>query len=325
VDAALEAARGARDARDPLGRRDVVLTAVHNEARLLIRLGRLDEAAERLAGLEREALRTGDRARLGIGLVASAEVARRQRDPLRAIELLRRAIGALGEALESKSAVPATRATYGAALLQWGRAAERLGERGEAANRYERAHKVFAELGSGVGTAECQDRLGRLAFADGDLVRAEALLARALSQYEALGSERQLSCRMRLARVVLRAEPRRTWSVVERIEPQLGRLDHRGQAAATLGLRLVRCALDGDWLGWDLVIAEASEQLPPQVPSALGAAWLGWLAGEAAALSGERDRADRALRLAEGVFRVIGDGGVAAEVAASRTTSVAPG
>jgi eukaryotic-like serine/threonine-protein kinase len=317
LDAALAVAVRAAEAASRCGWHQVAFAAAEAEARLLIRLRRLDEARALLERLEAEAERTGDRGRLGVALAAQAEVARRSGDVGEAGARLQRAIGALGEALEVR--VSSTiKAHLGQALLDWGRAAEALHRRDEAGARFRRAHQVFSELGSGIGVAECLDRLGRLAFEDGELDRASELLGRALSQYEALGAERQLSCRMRLARVALRTEPPevwadRVWPVVERVQPQLARLDHRGRLAATYGLQLVRHALDGDWLAWDQALGEAAEA-PPDAGAALGAAWLGWLAGEAAVRAGQAERGRVALRAAAALFRSMGDRARAAEV-----------
>ncbi|MEQ1505114.1 MAG: protein kinase, partial [Myxococcota bacterium] len=271
-EAALVDARRAKVAAHRFDWSEVAFNAAEAEARLLLRLRRLPEAEALVEQLERDANRARDRGRLGIALAGQAEVARRKGELGVAVERLQRATVVLEEAIEGKPS-GTLRAMLAQVQLDWGRAVEASGRLEEAAARYERAQQLFAQLGSGLGVAECHDRLGRIAFARGALGHAEVLLTRALSQYEALGSERQLSCRMRLARVVLRLDPMRTWAVVERIEPQLARLDHRGRLAATYALQLVRHAVDRDWAGWDTAFVETRQHVP-QVGAAIGAAWL---------------------------------------------------
>jgi serine/threonine protein kinase/tetratricopeptide (TPR) repeat protein len=328
LDQALETAHRARTAATRFGWADVAFVAAEAEARLTMRLGRLADAEALLQRLQAEAEQAGDRPRVGVVLVDRAEVARRRGEPLRVVEHLRRAVAAL----EGGSRLDLARAE-----LEWGRAAAASGDAREATRRLGSALGAFETLGAALGAAECADRWGRVAAGAGDLDTAERMLTRALSQYEALGSERALACRMRLAQVVLRKDPARTWPIVERAEPWLAamrrrrdppaddrsgpslspspapRVDHRGRLAATFALKLVRRGLDRDWVGWDETFAEASAQAAHLAGSA-GPAWLAWIAGEAAVRAGEVARGTAALQAAALLFRAAGDRALAEEV-----------
>ncbi len=184
---------------------------------------------------------------------------------------------------------------------------------------YRRALEAYEALGSGLGTAECLDRMGRLAFDIGALGEAEDRLSRALSRYEALGGARALPCRMRLARAVLRRAPGEVWPIVAKIQPRLARLEHTGRVAVAQGLRLLRAALDGQPDVFDEALAEVQDSLvvlaggaDPTATTAV--AWLAQLAGEAALKRRLIQRGELALRGAAGIWRALGPISQAAEI-----------
>jgi tetratricopeptide (TPR) repeat protein len=288
---------------------DVRGTAGMVEARLLVRLRRLDEAEALIRKLLAEA---GEDRRRAVLLAILGEVARRRGELDRAADLLDRALAKFPTT--SPEGPPAWEAEVADALVERGRVAEALGDAQGARSGYREARDRFERIGAGAGAAECLDRVGRLQLRAGELAAAEASLQKALSRYEALGSERQLACRMRLARALVRRDPARVWPVVERTESLLARLDHPARVAAGLALKLVRHALDGAWSAWDATLAEAAEAAPRAGAGAYGAAWLAWIAGELAVARGEVGRGRVALRGAATLFAAIGDRALAAEV-----------
>jgi serine/threonine protein kinase/tetratricopeptide (TPR) repeat protein len=311
---ALEAARQALAGARRHGWAEVAFHAAETEAQLLLRLGRLPEAEQLLQHLEAEARRLSDPLKLGAALAGQAHVARRKRQLALSLDKLEQAIVWLQRADPAQ-----VQARLPQAQLDRGRAAEGAGDPAGARRRYDEALAGFQKLGAGLGMAESHDRLGRLSFAEGDLTQARSCLSLALSQYEALGSERQLACRMRLARVVLRLspDPAEAWAVAAQVEPLLSRLDHRGRLAAGYALQLVRHGLERDWPAWDEALAKVAAD--PQLAASVGTAWLCWLAADAARLGEQPLRAETALHAAEALFLAAGDRASAAELVSART------
>jgi serine/threonine protein kinase/tetratricopeptide (TPR) repeat protein len=314
---ALASARAALSGARRHGWAEVAFRAAETEAQLLLRLGRLPEAEQLLEHLEAEARRLSDPLKLGSALVGQAHVARRKRQLVLSLDKLEQAIVSLQRADPAQ-----VQARLPQAQLDRGRAAEGSGDPAGARRRYREALEGFQKLGAGLGMAESHDRLGRLSFSEGALEEARASLALALSQYEALGSERQLACRMRLSRVVLRLtrDPAETWAVVAQVEPLLARLDHRGRLAAGYALQLVRHGLERDWTAWDEALAQVTADL--QSGASVGTAWLCWLASDAAQLGAQADpaqaeRAQSARLAAEALFLAAGDRTAASELAVS--------
>ncbi|HHO52224.1 MAG TPA: serine/threonine-protein kinase PknK, partial [Deltaproteobacteria bacterium] len=203
VDRALQEVRRARAAAERPRWGLVGRTALLEEAKLLLRQRALPEAEALFERLRRSAEAQGDAGRQGAALAGMARVAWRRGALVRAAALQDAALEAFAAA-EAAEQPGSWRIEHADTWVQRGRSAEVQGAPSEATVLYRRALEAYEALGSGLGTAECLDRMGRLAFDIGALGEAEDRLSRALSRYEALGGARALPCRMRLARAVLR-------------------------------------------------------------------------------------------------------------------------
>ncbi len=310
-DAALIEAQRAATAAARHGWTEVALEALQTEAQLWVLLNRRKDAEARWSELLRRAESGGDHARRGIALAGLAELSRSRGDFLSAT-------GQLDDALEALAQGHA-HTDHAAALTLRGRCAEAAGDSQAAQAFYAQALEHFEAQGSGLGVAEALDRIARLALDDGRDAEARDHLQRALSRYEALGSERAFACRMRLARAQLRVDPSAVWGVVLGAESALGRLDHEGRMAAGHALQLVRTALDANWAAFDQRLTELAAKVPRQGHSPGVIAWLGHIAGELCVAAGEADRAARTLGAAATIWRAAGMLGQAAEVERSLT------
>ncbi|MBX2801816.1 MAG: protein kinase [Myxococcales bacterium] len=348
LEEAVQGADRARTAARVYGWGEVERTALLVQARLQLqhRSGRkeaLVEASGLFEGLVESARRAGDDARLAAALGGLAKVAWQQREIRRAADLQDSALDVYVRLASASGPGGAWEVDRADTLLQRGRSAEALERTDEAIAMYRQALAHFEGLGSGLGAAECLDRLARLALrrapplgtavpsdntsttqrvAFAPLAQAEELFGRALARYEALGGDlRAFNCRMRLARTVLRRSPEEVWPIVARVEPLLARLGHGSRMAASVSVRLLRAALDGSWSVYDEALAEAQSSFAalmgaknPQGP--LIVAWMSQLAGEACLARYQDDRGHATLRGASMIWRAMGQSQQAEEVEA---------
>lgn len=289
------------------------LTALLAEARLLLRMGRSDDAEARFERLEALARSRGDAARRGAAWAGLARLAWRRSDPKRTVELQDLALTAFEEMRQRGPAqgADAWNIEYARILLQRGRSSQALGSPVQAATMFRQALEQFEALGSGVGSAECLDRLGTLAMEDVRFEEAVRLFTRALSRYEALGSERAVPCRMQLAQAMLQTSPAKAWPVAARLEPTLAHLSHDARVTASQGLRLLKAALEQQGEKYDKVLPEVVSGVSALSRAGDGAAatllaWMAQLSGEAWRVHGNPDRAMIALRGASAIWRALG-------------------
>ncbi len=289
------------------------------QARLALELRQLDLAEQLFDSLGTEALELRDHGRHGSALLGLAQVAFKKSKYLLAASLLEQADQVFGRATHDPEAQ--WQLDEARARVLRGRTAEALGHAEQAVELYASAQGRFQELGSGAGVAECHDRMGRLAIAAGEWEDAERELRNALAQYETLGSPSMFACRMRLVKVLLRRDPEQAVVALSRVETWLARFGNTERHLASLGLQLVRQAVEGDREAVRASTAEAVAAMPQLASTkdaaAAGAiAWLVQLAGEASLVKGDQAGASQLLQGAGMLWKAMGQGLQAREVAA---------
>ncbi|MEN0061579.1 MAG: protein kinase [Myxococcota bacterium] len=298
--------------------------AMWAQARLALKLKQLELAEQMFERLGMDAVEQRDHGRHGSALLGLAQVAFKQKKWLLAASLLDHADQVFGRATLDPDAH--WRLDEARARVLRGRTAHQLGDSALATEHYRAAQSRFEDLGSGTGVAECYDRLGRLAIAEGRWEDAERELRHALSRYETLGSLHMFSCRMRLVQVLLRRDPDNALVVLSRVETWLARFGNTERQLASLGLQLVSQAVHEERDAVRASTAEAVNAMPQLAqtkdPAAAGAiAWLVQLAGEASLVRDDRGAAMPLLQGAVMLWKAMGQSAQAKEVEAQLATS----
>lgn len=185
--------------------------------------------------------------------------------------------------------------------------ARQRGRVGRAVRRARLALAVAEPNGFRDPAAKAWNLLGEVARKRGDLPAAEAAYARSAGLYRAMGSRFGLA--PALNRGVVLVDVGRFDEARAQLEHELGRARRLGMAGSTLGalISLLPCdAHDGDWLSWDIRLAEARGLLARTGYVEEDCPILLTRAGQLAMDAGERDRGIDALALAADRWRALG-------------------
>jgi hypothetical protein len=145
----------------------------------------------------------------------------------------------------------------------------------------------------GLGLAEVDERLGGLSLQQKRFGLAEDLIVKALSRYEALGSDRALVARLRMGFVrASRGRSPEIWEVLLPIQRRLVYLKPAAAVVAGKALGVIRHAIDCSWKGLD------KELDALQGANAPGVAWTFAITSALAQAAGVTGLAERAAALA---------------------------